>query len=143
MGVGREGPLPVKGKVFFALLLCAVSPAAAAEEMDELRRDIRESHAVLEEMKASRERMEKSAPLAARAIGLLKTERYLEAERALAEWESADPEDSRLPALKELASKLKAEPDPVRQADLWNVYLSATLEKLQPKEKQNFVHRDH
>lgn len=111
-----------------------------AEEMDPLRREVQENHAVLEELRISREKMELTAALSARARELLKEGEYHEAESALAEWEAADPQDSRLPGLKELASKLKDEPNPARQADLWADYLSKTLEELQPKE--NFVHRD-
>ena len=130
--------------LWFVAVLFALSPAVAAEDPDPLSRDrdLQQTRVALEEMRASRERMEKGAPLAARAVGLLKAERYAEAEQALADWEAVDPEDPRLPPLKELASKLKAEPDPIRQSDLWSAYLNATLEELQPREKQNFVHRD-
>ena len=142
MGLGREGPFPVNkpAGLGLAFFLLAVSSAAVAEELDDLKLDVQAGQKVLEEMKASRERMEKSAALAAHAIELLKAEKYSEAEQALTEWEAVDPEDSRLPALKELTSKLKAEPDPARQSDLWADYLDKTMKELQPKE--NFVHRD-
>ena len=131
--------LPGLGWVLFFL---AVSPVAYGEELDDLKQDVQASQKTLEELKASREKLEKSAPLATRAFDLLKAEKYQEAAQVLAEWEAVDPEDSRLPALKDLTSKLKAEPDPSRAADLWTAYLTRTLEELQPARKENFVHRD-
>ncbi|GEM_PF-3662988 len=127
--------------ILFFLMFWAAS-AVRAEEMDQLRQDIQQNHAMLEELRVSREKIEKSAPLAVRAFELLKAGQYDETERALAEWEAVDPEDSRLPGLKRLVSKLKVEPDPARQADLWTEYLNKTLEDLQPEAKSNFVHRD-
>ncbi len=116
--------------------------AAPAEDLDQLRQEVQQSHAVLDELKMAREKVEKSAALSANALELLKAGRYHEAEQAIAEWEAADPQDSRLPALKQLVSKLKVEMNPAREADLWAEYLNKTLEELQPK-KENFVHRDY
>jgi len=124
----------------WVLFFLAVSPVACGEELDDLKQNVQASQKALEELKASREKMEESTALAAHAFELFKVEKYSEAEQALVEWEAVDPEDSRLPALKELASKLKAEPDPDRQSDLWAAYLNKTMKELQPKE--NFVHRD-
>ena len=126
--------------VFF-LCLFILSTAAAEEDLDPLQQEVRQGHAVLDDLRLARERMEKSAALSAHALRLLKEGKYAEAERALMEWEAADPQDSRLPALKELVSKLKVESNPAREADLWAEYLNKTLEELQPK-KENFVHRD-
>ena len=134
-------PLWSLSLAFFMLAFSAVAVAAPQKSDDlKLQQDVQASKKELEELKASREKMEKSAALAAHTFELFKAEKYLEAEKALEEWEAVDPEDSRLPALKELASKLKAEPDPARQSDLWYAYLDKTMKELQPKE--NFVHRD-
>lgn len=128
--------------VLFLCFFGFPSLSAAEEDLDPLQQEVQKTHAVLDELKISRERMEKGAALSANALELLKAGRYHEAEQALAEWEAADPEDSRLPALKELVSKLKVETNPAREADLWAEYLNKTLKELKPK-KENFVHRDY
>ena len=132
-----RGPAAVFLLSFFILPVFS----AAAEDLDELQQDVKQSHAALEDLRISRERMEKSAALSSRAFELLKQGNYHEAEQALTEWEAVDPQDSQLPALKELVSKLKVETNPARQADLWAEYLNKTLQELQPK-KENFVHRN-
>lgn len=135
--------------VALLVLLAAISPAAAVEqgdqalqeEMEKLRQEVQKNHDVLKELEASRERIEKVSSLSKRAFELLRAEKYDEAEKALLEWEAVDPENSRLPLLKELVSRLKVESNPARAADLWADYFNKSLKDLQPK-KENFVHRD-
>ena len=130
-----------RSAVIFLFFFLGLPCSSSAEDLDLLRREVQKTHAVLDELRMSREKMEKSAALSDRALDLLKAGQYPEAEQALAEWEAVDPQDSRLPALKELVSKLKVETSPARDADLWSEYLNKTLKELEPQ-KENFVHRD-
>ncbi len=121
------------GKAALALwAVCLGCRLASAEEeaLEKLRQDVQENHAALEEMKATREKIEQTTPLMKKAFKLLKEDRYEEAEQVLSEWEEIDPQDEKLIKLQGFTARLRGEPSLARRMDLWNDYLNETAGEL-------------